>query len=266
MYNFQYHKPDSLDAAVTAIAGAEDGKIVAGGMTLLPTMKQRLAAPTDLVDLSAIPDLKGICLDGDTLLIGAMTTHAEVAHSDIVKGHTPALAGLAEGIGDPQVRNRGTIGGSIANNDPTADYPAAVLGLNATVRTTKREIAADDFFEGLFTTALEEDELIVSVAFPKPAKAAYVKFPNPASRYAMVGVLVALTDDHVRVAITGAGQDGVFRASEMEAALSADFSPQSIEEMALPAESLNADIHGSAEYRSHLVTVMAKRAVAAATG
>lgn len=266
MYNFQYHKPDSVDAAVAAIGGAEDGKIVAGGMTLLPTMKQRLAAPTDLVDLGAIDALKGIALDGDTLVIGAMTTHAAVAQSSVVAGHTPALAALAEGIGDPQVRNRGTIGGSLANNDPTADYPAAVLGLNATVRTSKREVAADDFFDGMFTTVLDEDEIITAVAFPKPAKAAYKKFPNPASRYAMVGVLVALTDDHVRVAITGAGQDGVFRASEMEAALSADFHPEAIEEMALPAEGLNADIHGSAEYRSHLVTVMAKRAVADAMG
>lgn len=263
MYAFDYHKPASVADAVSALGGASDGKFVAGGMTLIPTMKQRLASPSDIVDLNGIGELKGIREDGDALVIGAMATHAEVASSDVVKRVIPALAVLADWIGDAQVRNRGTLGGSIANNDPTADYPAAALGLNATVQTSKRTISAADFFQGLFTTALEEDELILSVRFPKPEKAAYMKFRNPASRYAMVGVMVAKTADGIRVAVTGAGQDGVFRATEMEKALENDFSEDALKGIAIDPGGLNADIHGSAAYRANLVNVMARRAVAA---
>lgn len=263
MYNFAYHRPASVADAVTALGGADDGKVVAGGMTLIPTLKQRLAQPSDLVDLGGIGDLRGIKKDGNALVIGAMTTHAEVAASEVVKAAIPALAALAEGIGDPQVRNRGTIGGSIANNDPAADYPGAVLGLGATVHTNTRKIAADDFFTGMFETALEEGEIITAVSFPVPDKAAYVKFPNPASRYAIVGAFVAKIGGGVRVAVTGAGPC-VFRATEMEKALSGSFSPDAIATATIAADDLNADIHASAEYRAHLVTVMAKRAVAAA--
>ena len=263
MYNFAYHRPASLADAVQALKSAEDGRLLAGGMTLIPTLKQRLAAPSDLIDLGAIAELKGIKEDGDAILVGALTPHAEVAGSEIVRRTIPALAALAEGIGDPQVRNRGTIGGSIANNDPAADYPAAVLGLDATVRTDRREIRADDFFKGLFETALEPDEIITAVVFPKPEKAGYAKFANPASRYAMVGVMVARTGGSVRVAVTGAGP-GVFRVPEMEAALASNFSPDAVKNIKVPADGLNSDMHGSAEYRAHLVSVMAARAVAAA--
>lgn len=264
MYDFNYHKPGSLADAASAIAGAEDGKLVAGGMTLIPTMKQRLAAPSDLVDLGGISDLTGISASGGTLTIGAMTTHGAVAASADVKGAIPALAELAENIGDPQVRNRGTIGGSIANNDPAADYPAALVGLGATVVTNKRELAAEDFFTGLFDTALEDDEIITAVKFPVPEKAAYMKFANPASRYAMVGVFVAKGSDGVRVAVTGAGDDGVFRVAEMESALSGNFSADALNGISVSPDGLNSDIHASAEYRAHLIGVMAKRAVAAA--
>ena len=263
MYAFDYAKPASIQEAVAALTAAEDGKILAGGMTLIPTLKQRLASPSNLVDLSGIAELKGIRQDGDALVIGAMTTHAEVSLSGLVKSVIPALAALADGIGDPQVRNCGTIGGSIANNDPAADYPAAALGLGAEVRTTKRAVAADDFFLGMFETALEDDELITAVSFPKPLAAAYAKFPNPASRYAMAGVFVARTAGGVRVAVTGAGANGVFRITEMEQALAADFSPAAIAGIAVDPGGLNGDIHGSAEYRANLVAVMAKRAVAA---
>lgn len=262
MYNFAYHRPSSLSDAVQALKRATDGKLLAGGMTLIPTLKQRLASPSDLIDLGAIADLKGIRLQGDTLVIGAMTRHAEVASSAEVKRTIPALAALAEGIGDPAVRNCGTIGGSIANADPAADYPAAVVGLNATVHTDSRKITADDFFKGLFETALREGEVITAVSFPKPEKACYMKFPNPASRYAMVGVMVARTGGGVRVAATGAGPS-VFRVPEMEKALAANFSPDAIKDIRVKADGLNSDIHGSAAYRAHLVTVMARRAVAA---
>lgn len=264
MYDFNYHKPGSLADAASAIAGAEDGKLVAGGMTLIPTMKQRLAAPSDLVDLGGIADLVGISASGGTLTIGAMTTHGTVASSADVKGAIPALAELADNIGDPQVRNRGTIGGSIANNDPAADYPAALVALGATVVTNKRELAAEDFFTGLFDTALEEDEIVTSVKFPVPEKASYVKFANPASRYAMVGVFVAKGPAGTRVAVTGAGDDGVFRVTEMEAALSGTFSADALSGIKVSPDGLNSDIHASAEYRAHLIGVMAKRAVAAA--
>jgi carbon-monoxide dehydrogenase medium subunit len=262
MHNFAYHRPTSLAEAVKALQAASDGKLVAGGMTLIPTLKQRLAAPSDVVDLAGVAELRGIKADGNTVTIGAMTRHAEVAHSDAVRKAIPALATLADGIGDPQVRNRGTIGGSIANADPAADYPAAVLGLNATIQTNKRSIKADDFFKGLFETALEEGEIITAVSFPKPEKAAYAKFPNPASRYAMAGVMVARTGGGVRVAVTGAGPC-VFRQTEMEKALAARFSPDAIKDIKVSPDGLNSDIHGSAEYRAHLVGVMARRAVAA---
>jgi carbon-monoxide dehydrogenase medium subunit len=263
MYNFNYHKPTSL-ADAAKLGAAEEAKFLAGGMTLIPTLKQRLAKPSDLVDLAKIAELKGIKRDGNAVVIGAMTRHVEVATSDVVKGAIPALAHLAEGIGDPQVRNRGTIGGSIANNDPAADYPAALLSLGATVITNKRKIAADDFFKGLFETALAPDEIVTAVSFPVPEKAAYMKFPNPASRYAIVGVFVAKTAGGPRVAVTGAAPC-VFRQKDMEAALAKSFAGDAVAAVKQSQSGLNSDIHASAEYRAHLVTVMAKRAVAAAS-
>ncbi len=264
MYDFKFQRPTSLDAATKAVAAADDGKFLAGGMTLIPTMKQRLAQPSDLVDIGAIAELSGIRREGDELVIGATTTHAEVAASEAVRSAIPALAELANHIGDPAVRARGTIGGSIANADPAADYPAAVVGLGATVQTNIRSVAADDFFTGLFETALDDDELVTAVRFPIPARAGYAKFPNPASRYAVVGVLVAEGPGGMRVAVTGAGAS-VFRVADMEKALAGDFSPQAVAEISVPASGLNSDIHASDEYRAHLVTVMAKRAVAAAS-
>jgi len=261
MYEFNYHKPASLGDAAKLLSD-EDVKLVAGGMTLIPTLKQRLAKPSDLVDLATIVGLRGIKEEGAGLTVGAMTRHADVHRSDVVKRVIPALAALAGMIGDPAVRNRGTIGGSIANNDPAADYPSAVVGLGATVITTKREILGDDFFTGLFETALGQDEIITAVKFPKPQAAAYQKFRNPASRYAIVGVFVARTGSGVRVAVTGAGPC-VFRVPEMEAALAKSFSADAIKDIAIPDEGLNSDIHASAEYRAHLVNVMARRAVAA---
>ena len=263
MYNFNYHKASSLADAAAKLKGAEDGSPLAGGMTLLPTLKLRLAQPSDLVDLGPIADLKGIKAGGSAVVIGAMTTHAAVARSADVRKAIPALADLADGIGDAQVRNRGTIGGSVANNDPAADYPAACLALGATIQTDKREISADNFFTGLFGTALEPGEIIKAVSFPVPSKAAYVKFPNPASRFALVGVFVAQAANGVRVAVTGAGQEGVFRVPEMESALSGSFTADAIAKVAVPADNLNTDIHASAEYRAHLITVLARRAVAA---
>jgi carbon-monoxide dehydrogenase medium subunit len=263
MYNFNYHRPSSLADAAKALQGAAEGKLVAGGMTLIPTLKQRLAKPSDLIDLAKVGDLKGIKKDGNSIVIGAMTKHAEVASSDVVKGAIPGLAALAEHIGDPAVRNRGTIGGSIANNDPAADYPSAVVALGATVVTNKRKIAADDFFKGMFETALDPGEIITAVQFPIPEKAAYSKFPNPASRYAIVGVFVAKSGSGVRVAVTGAGPC-VFRQKEMEAALGKSFAPDAVANIKVSPSGLNGDIHASPDYRAHLVTVMAKRAVAAA--
>lgn len=265
MYDFGYHRPSSAADAAALLAKNGEAKVVAGGMTLIPTLKQRLAQPSDLVDLGGIGDLKGIKAEAGGITIGAMTTHAEVARSPEVQKTIPALACLAAGIGDPQVRNRGTIGGSVANSDPAADYPAAVLGLGATIRTNKREIKADDFFKGMFETALQDGEIITAIHFPKPEKAGYSKFPNPASRYAIVGVFVAETADGVRVAVTGAG-GCVFRVPAMEAALAKKFAPESVANVSIPTDGLNEDIHASAEYRAHLVTVMAKRAVAAAIG
>jgi aerobic carbon-monoxide dehydrogenase medium subunit len=264
MYNFEYQKPRSVADAAKAIGSAEDGKLLAGGMTLIPTLKQRLAKPSDLIDLGSIPELRGIKRDGNAIVIGAMTKHVEVANSDVVKGAIPALAHLAELIGDPQVRNRGTLGGSIANNDPAADYPAAVVALGATVITNKRKIGAEEFFKGMFETALAPDEIITAVSFPIPEKAGYEKFKNPASRYAIVGVFVAKAAGGARVAVTGAGPS-VFRHKDMEAALGKSFSPDAVANIKQNANGLNSDIHASAEYRAHLVTVMAKRAVMAAT-
>lgn len=266
MHAFEYHRPSNVRQAAALLQKNEDAKIVAGGHTLLPTMKQRLAAPSALVDLGAMGELRGIEKKGRAVVIGAMSTHAEVAKSDIVAESIPGLAKLAEGIGDPAVRHRGTIGGSIANNDPAADYPAACLGLGATIITNKRKIAAEEFFTGMFDTALEEGEIITKVSFPVPAKAAYAKFRNPASRYALAGVFVSKRGSDIRVAVTGAGSDGVFRWSEAEEALAKRFAPKSLDGMVPPASGMNTDIHADAEYRAHLVGVMARRAVAAATG
>ena len=265
MYEFNYHRPGTLEAAAAALAAAEDGRVLAGGQTLIPTLKQRLANPSDLVDLGAIAGLDGIHREGDTVVVGAMARHADVASSPELAGAIPALGALADGIGDPQVRNCGTIGGSIANADPAADYPAAVVGLGAEIRTDRRTIAGDDFFTGLFETALEDGEIVVSVRFHIPRRAAYAKFPNPASRYAIVGVMVVEAGDGVRVAVTGAG-DRVFRVGAMEAALAGSFSADAIRDASVPSDELNEDIHASAEYRAHLVGVMARRAVAAAVG
>lgn len=260
MYDFNYHKPDSIDEAIQLFLGAEDGIYLAGGHTLLPSMKQRLAAPTDVIDLAGIEGLSGVESVGADLEIGALTAHDEVATSPVVQSVIPALAELASLIGDAQVRNRGTIGGSVANSDPAADYPAGVLGLGAEIVTNKRSITADDFFTAMFETALEEGELITKIKFPKPEAAAYVKFPNPASRYATVGVFIARTGSGIRVAITGAAPS-VFRSTDMEEALSRDFSVEALEGISLDAGEMNSDLHATAEYRAHLCTVMAKRAV-----
>lgn len=265
MYRFDYHRAASVAEAADRLKAAEDGTLMAGGQTLIPTLKQRLAAPTDVIDLTGIADIVGVAVEGGQVTVGAMTTHAEVAASHEVRSAIPALAALADGIGDPQVRNRGTLGGSIANNDPAADYPAALLGLGAVVITNAREIGADDFFTGMFETALDDGEIVTAVRFPVPRAAAYVKFPNPASRYAIVGVFVARTGDGVRVAVTGAGP-GVFRVPEMEAALAANFSADAVAGIAVAPDDLNTDLHASADYRASLVTTMAKRAVAAAGG
>ncbi len=262
MYNFTYLKVDSVNKAVAAMQKAEDGKFVAGGQTMLPIMKHRLASPTDIIDLGGIKELSGIWVQGNSLRIGAMTPHAVVAASKEVQAMIPSLAKLAGDIGDPAVRNRGTIGGSIANNDPAADYPAAVIALGATVETNKRKIAGDDFFTGLFETALEDDEIIVAVTFPKPLASAYMKFKNPASRYAIVGIYVAKTAAGVRVGVTGA-TPCAHRGMRLEEALNKKFTPEACDAVQIPVEKMNADIHASAEYRAHLVKVMTRRAVAA---
>ncbi|HEY3623284.1 MAG TPA: xanthine dehydrogenase family protein subunit M [Roseiarcus sp.] len=263
MYAFEYHRPETLSGAVADLANP-DAKALAGGMTLLPTMKQRLASPAALIDLKNVHELAGVTREGDNLVIGAMTRHADVARSNVVQAAIPAVAKLASGIGDPHVRNMGTIGGSLANNDPAADYPAAALALGATIVTSKRHVLAQDFFTGLFETALETGELITQVSFPIPQKAAYMKFPNPASRYALVGVFVAKIAGGVRVAVTGAGASGVFRATALETALNANFAPAALDGVSVPAGGLNSDLHADADYRAHLIGVMARRAVAAA--
>lgn len=262
MQPFQFHRPASTNEALAAIRAATDGKFLAGGQSLLPVMKLDLAAPTDLVSLGDLEGLRGIRLDGGTLVVGATTTHAEVAASEVVRDAIPALADMAGRIGDPQVRNRGTLGGSLAHNDPAGDYPAAVLGLGATVVTDRREIAADDYFQGLFTTALEEDELITEVRFPVPRRAGYSKFPSPASRYALVGVMVADGPGGPRVAVTGARR-GVYRWTEAEEALAGSFSADALEGLAHGTDGVVDDAEASAEYRAHLVGVMTRRAVTA---
>jgi carbon-monoxide dehydrogenase medium subunit len=265
MYNFTYHRPTGLRQAGNMLGKLEDAKLLAGGQTLIPVMKQRLASPANLIDLNSIEGLSGIELKGRSLVIGAMTRHVEVATSPVVHEHLPALAHLAEMVGDPHVRHMGTLGGSVANNDPNADYPAACLGLGATIVTTKRRVKADEFFTGMFETALEPDEIITKVMFPLVKKAAYVKFRNPASRFALVGVFVSKRGSENRVAVTGAGASGVFRVAAFEEALKKRFSPKSLEGLTVPATGLASDIHGSAEYRAHLIGVLARRAVAAAT-
>ena len=263
MYNFEFAKAQTIADAVKALS-AEDAQALGGGQTLLPTMKQRLAAPTTLVSLNTIPEMIGVCVnDKGEVCIGGATTHATVARE--AAAHYPALAALAGHIGDPAVRNRGTIGGSLANNDPSACYPAAALGSGAVIKTNARDIAADDYFLGMFSTALDEGEIITEVRFPVPQKGNYQKFVQPASRFALVGVYVAKYADGVRVAVTGAASDGVFRWAKAEAALSGDFAAAALDGLAVPGNDMIADLHGSADYRAHLVKVMTKRAVAAAS-
>jgi len=263
MYTFTYERPVTLtEASQLASKGA---KVLAGGQTLLASMKQRLSNPEQLVDLSGIKELNGIRREGDDLVIGAMTRHMDVAASPEVRSTIPALADLAGHIGDRQVRAMGTIGGSVANNDPSACYPSAVLGLGATIHTSQRKILADDFFQGMFTTALKDGELITAISFPKPKGAAYMKFLQPASRFALVGVFVAQTGSGVRVAVTGAGQ-GVFRHKGLEDALNKNFSTQSAASVSIDASELNADIHATAAYRANLISVQAQRAVAKILG
>lgn len=261
MHEFNYHRPDTAAAAVSLRKSAADGSYLAGGMTLLPTLKQRLASPSDVIDLGALPGFADIAVAGDRLMIGAMARHAEVAASETVRRAIPALATLASWIGDAQVRNRGTIGGSVANSDPSADYPAAVVALGATVKTDRREIAGSDFFKDLFETALEPGELITSISFGVPTRAAYRKFPNPASRYAVVGVFVADFAGRIQVGVTGAGPCA-YRASAIEAALQARLDPAALDGVIIDHGRFNSDMHASAEYRGQLVRVMARRAVA----
>jgi carbon-monoxide dehydrogenase medium subunit len=263
---FDYIRPADLAAARDAFTDAGDARYLAGGQTLIPVMKQRLSQPAAVVDLAGVADLKGISVDRDQVTISAMTTHAEVAASREVRERIPALANLAGMIGDPQVRNRGTIGGSLANNDPSADYPAAVLGLGAMIHTDSRAISADDFFDGLFTTSLTDGEIIRHVTFPVPARAAYVKFRHPASRFALVGVMVSEGPAGLRVAATGAGAGGVFRVTEMEAALAMSFAVAALDGITVPADNIIVDMHASAAYRANLVAVLARRAVAEALG
>jgi aerobic carbon-monoxide dehydrogenase medium subunit len=265
MYAFQYHRPQTVADAAKLLAANSEAKLLAGGHTLLPTMKLRLASPKAIVDLGRVAELKGIDRKGNALVIGAMTTHAEVAESSSVNSAIPGLTAVAGVIGDPHVRQRGTIGGSIANNDPAADYPAALLALGASIGTNKREIKADDFFKGLFSTALQDGEIITRISIPVPTKFGYAKFPNPASRYALVGVAVAQTGGgQARVAVTGAGKDGVFRHRAAETALSNSWSAQALAGITADANQMIGDIHADPAYRAHLVGVMARRAVAAA--
>ena len=264
MYETKYHRASSTDEALSLLGSAKDGKLLAGGQTLIPTMKQRLAAPTDLVDVSTIDAITGVSVDGGQVTIGAATTHANVGGNAALRAACPAICDLASNIGDPAVRHCGTIGGSIANNDPAADYPAALVALNAQIVTNQRTLSADDFFTGMFETALNDDEIITSVTFSAPSMAAYCKFPNPASRYAIAGVFVARSGDGAaRVGITGAGSDGVFRHSGMEAALSANWSAEAIANESVDADDMLSDIHANGTYRANLVKVMASRAVAA---
>lgn len=261
MYEFNYSRAASITEAEKKFAASEDAVFLAGGQTLIPTLKQRLSQPSDVIDIGGLEDLRELTADSANIVIGAGVCHADIAASADIQKSIPALAYLAHHIGDPQVRNRGTLGGSIANNDPSADYPAAIVGLCAVVRTSKREIAAEEFFTGMFETALKPGELITKVTFPIPKRAAYAKFPNPASRYAIVGVMVAETASGIRVAVAGAGPC-VFRQTEMEAALSKSFTADALKGIPVSAGDLNEDLHASAEYRAHLVGVMAQRAAA----
>lgn len=264
MYATSYNRASSVEEAVRLKNEHEEGRYLSGGMTLIATMKQRLAAPSDLIDLRHIPDLKGVSLDGRNVRIGAGTPHADVAGSSMLRAICPAICNLAGMIGDPHVRHMGTIGGSIANNDPAADYPAAVLALSATIITDRRWISADDFFVGLFETALEEGEMVTAVTFEAPEKAGYAKFANPASRYALSGVFVAKRGDEVRVAVTGAGANGVFRHRGMESALGNRWTPEAVVGVDVDAANMLSDMHATPAYRANLVKVMAKRAVLAA--
>ncbi|MCC1494548.1 xanthine dehydrogenase family protein subunit M [Cognatishimia sp. F0-27] len=261
MYGFSFHRPKSLAEAADVFARADDPTYVSGGHSLLPTMKSRLAAPSDLIALTHLPELQGITRDGDRVIIGAAQTHASVASAALVQDALPALAQLAGSIGDMQVRHRGTIGGSLANNDPAADYPSAVLALGATIVTSTREIHADDYFDGMFATALELGEIITAIAFPIPKSAGYAKMRNPASRYALAASFVAKTEDAVRVAITGAGSDGVFRWSAAEKALGASFDSAALAGLALSADDMLGDMHADASYRAHLAAICTQRAV-----
>ncbi|MBI1386442.1 MAG: carbon monoxide dehydrogenase [Rhizobiales bacterium] len=264
MYSFNYVRPASVAEAVAALADP-DARPIAGGHTLIPTLKMRLARPSTLVDISRIPELKGIHRDGGAIGIGAATTHAEIARHPELRAKLPALARLAEGIGDAQVRHRGTIGGSLANNDPAADYPAAMLAIGATIVTNRRNIPADQYFTGLFSTALEQGEMITGIGFQIPDRSGYAKFEQRASRYALTGVFVAKSSGGVRVAVTGAGENGVFRSPELEAALAASFTPAAAAGVALSANGLMSDMHGSADYRAALIVAMAEQAVASAS-
>ena len=264
MYAFKYHRPTTVRQAANLLAKFPEAKVLAGGHSLIPVMKLRLASPSDIIDINKVEGLSGVEIKGRSAVIGAMTRHHEVAASKELQEALPALAGVPASIGDPHVRHRGTIGGSIANNDPNADYPAACLGLGAIIITNKRRIAADDFFTGMFSTALEPDEIITKVSFPLAKKAAYQKFKHPASGFALVGVFVSKRGSEIRVAVTGAGSNGVFRVKSFEEALKKRFSPKSIEGLTVPADGMNTDIHASAEYRAHLVGVLARRALAAA--
>ncbi|MBP0617623.1 FAD binding domain-containing protein [Jiella mangrovi] len=267
MYETKYHRPVSLpQAAKFAADHGDEGKYLAGGMTLIPTMKQRLAAPEALIDLRHVPGLKGIKVEGKSIVIGGGMTHSDVAMSDEIKSVCPGFADLAGLIGDPAVRHMGTVGGSVANFDPAADYPAALLALGATIRTNQREIAADDFFVGLFETALEDGEIVTKIAFEAPDACAYEKFRNPASRYAMCGVFVARRGGDVKVGVTGAGSEGAFHWSEAEQALSSNFAPEAVDGLTMPQDNMMSDIHGSSAYRANLVKVVTKRAVKKALG
>ena len=262
MYNFSYHQPTTVRQAANLLAKNPEGTLLAGGHSLLPVMKQRLASPTAIIDISRIPELSSIEVKGRSVVVGAGTTHSKVAVSADVQKVLPALAALAAQVGDPHVRHRGTIGGSVANNDPNADYPAGCLGLGATIVTNKRKISSDDFFQGMFTTALEPDEIITKVQFPIAQKAAYQKFKHPASGFALVGVFVSKRGSDIRVAVTGAGANGVFRVPEFEAALKTRFHPKSLEGLSVSVGDMSNDIHAGPEYRAHLVGVLARRAVA----
>lgn len=264
MYDFTYHRPTTVRQAANLLAKNEEAKLLAGGHSLLPVMKLRLAKPSAVIDLSRVEGLAGIELKGRSIVVGAMTRHADVAESPVVQQNLPALASVPASIGDPQVRNVGTLGGSIANNDPNADYPAACLGLGATIITNKRRIPADEFFAGLFETALEPTEIITRVSFPLAKKAAYQKFKHPASGFALVGVFVSKRGSDIRVAVTGAGTNGVFRVTPFEEALKKRFAVKSLDGLTVSSEGLNSDIHAGAEYRAHLIGVLARRAVAAA--